>query len=172
MPNLGVRVNQAGLARVGAVIWGASAIATVVLLLRRQTQWLWGVKFLGFVAFLICVIMPAWAIVDAERQLPLRQIAQSVVEVKATGEEVIMVENAFEKPSLVFYTQQPVTFLQRSSEAIPYIQNTTKTSSPDSVLLIATRKALEKTELEPNQYQELDRAGIYELVRVSREGIL
>jgi hypothetical protein len=115
------------------------------------------------------VIMPASAIVDSERQLPLRQIAQSVVQVKATSEEVIMTASeVFEKPSLVFYTQQPVTFLQRPKKVVRHIQKGNKQSSSESVLLIATRKSLEETGLEPNQYQEIRQAGIYQLVRVSR----
>jgi len=169
MPNLGLRISQAGLSEIAAVIWGVSAIAGTVLLLRRQTHWLWGVNFLGFVAFLMFVIMPASAIVDSERQLPLRQIAQSVVQVKATSEEVIMTASeVFEKPSLVFYTQQPVTFLQRPKKVVRHIQKGNKQSSSESVLLIATRKSLEETGLEPNQYQEIRQAGIYQLVRVSR----
>ncbi len=171
MPNLGLRLSQSGLSRVGAVIWGVSAIAGIILLLRRQAYWLWGVKFLGFVAFLIFVIMPATGIVDVERQLPLRQIAESVIGVETPGEEVMMIANGFEKPSLVFYTKRPVTFLPRPSEAVPYIQKTSS-SNPKSVLLIATGKALKETGLPPNQYQEISQAGIYHLVRVSRAGFI
>jgi hypothetical protein len=72
----------------------------------RQSHWLWGVSFLGFVAFLMFVIMPASGIIDSERQLPLRQIAESVVQVEAPGEKLLMIANGFEKPSLVFYTQR------------------------------------------------------------------
>jgi hypothetical protein len=129
------------------------------------------VKFLGFVAFLIFVIMPATGIIDVERQLPLRQIAQSVIGVETPGEEVMMIANGFEKPSLVFYTKRPITFLQRPSEAVPHIQKTSS-SNPKSVLLIATGKALKETGLPPNQYQEISQAGIYHLVRVSRAGFI
>jgi 4-amino-4-deoxy-L-arabinose transferase-like glycosyltransferase len=172
MPNLGLRISEAGLPAVGAGIWGVSAIAGTVLLLRRQAYWLWFVSFLGFVAFLMFVIMPASGIIDAERQLPLRQIAQSVVQVEAPGEELMMIADGFEKPSLVFYTQRPVTFLHDPSKAVPYIQKAEQQSSSKSVLLIATRKSLEKTELENNQYQKITQAGIYQLVRVSRAGVL
>ncbi len=172
MPNLGLRIKQAGLFEIGAAIWGVSAIAGTVLLLRRQSHWLWGVQFLGFVAFLMFVIMPATSIIDAERQLPLRQIAQSVVQVEAPGEKLVMIADGFEKPSLVFYTQRPITFFHKPSKAIDYIQKADKKSSPESVLLIATRKSLEKTGLAPNQYQEITKAGIYQLVRVPRVKVL
>jgi 4-amino-4-deoxy-L-arabinose transferase-like glycosyltransferase len=169
MPNLGLRISQASLSEVGAVIWGISAIAGTVLLLGRQSHLLWGVSFIGFVAFLMFVIMPASAIIDTERQLPLRQIAESVVQVETPNEEVVMIaSDVFEKPSLVFYTQRRMTFLQRPSKLIPYIQSADKQRSPESVLLITTRKTLKKTGLEPNQYQEISQAGIYQLVRISR----
>src|ERR687885_3019889 len=119
MPNLGLRISQANLFEIGAATWGVSAIAGTVLLLRRQSHLLGFVSFLGFVAFLMFVIMPASAIIDTERQLPLRQIAESVVKVETPGEEVMMIANSFEKPSLVFYTKRPVTFLLRPSEAVP-----------------------------------------------------
>lgn len=163
MPNLGVRIQQAGLSNIGAAIWGASAIAGTFLVWQRQSYWLWAVKLLGFVAFLSCVVMPASTIVDLERQLPLRQIAQSVIQVKATGEEVVMITNAFEKPSMVFYTQQPVTFLSKSAKAVPYLQQ----AKAKSVLLIATDQALQNTGLTPNQYQQISTARMYQLVRVS-----
>jgi hypothetical protein len=171
MPNLGLRVSEAGLSRVGAIIWGISAIAGVILLLRRQAHWLWGVKFLGFVAFLMFVIMPASAIIDTERQLPLRQISQSVVQVENRGEEVVMITEGFEKPSLVFYTQQPITFLHEPSKAISHIQNAANESSSESVLIIATPDSLEETGLSPNQYQEITAQGIYQLVRVPTSGV-
>jgi 4-amino-4-deoxy-L-arabinose transferase-like glycosyltransferase len=172
MPNLGLRISQAGLPGIGAAIWGVSAIALIVLLLRRQAHWLWFVSFLGFVAFLMFVIMPASGIIDLERQLPLRQIAQSVVQLQVPGEEVVMVADGFEKPSLVFYTQRAITFLHEPSKAVSYIQNAKPQSSSKSVLLIATQKSLDKTGLAPNQYQEIRQAGIYRLVRVSRVKVL
>jgi hypothetical protein len=79
-----------------------------------------------------------------------------------------MVTDGFEKPSLVFYTQQQVTFLRDSSQTISQIQAVNQQSSPGSVLVIARHKALEKAGLNPNQYQEIDRAGMYQLVRVSK----
>jgi len=171
MPHLGMRIQQAGLPAVGAVIWLGSAIAGTILLLRRQTNWLWGVNLVGFAAFLIFVVMPVAFIVDAERQLPLRQIAQAVVQVEQPGEELIMIAKGFAKPSLVFYTQDRVTYLARPSEALPYIQNAiAQPSSPKSVLLVASSETLATTGLSPNQYQQISAAGVYQLVRVGKAG--
>jgi hypothetical protein len=171
MPKLGLRLSQAGLSNFGAIIWGLSAIAGIILLLCRQVHWLWEVKFLGFVAFLMFVIMPASFILDAERQLPLRQISKSIVQVRTPREEVIMIPQTFEKPSLVFYTKQPVTFLRYPSEAIPRIQKKTKQFNLKSVLLISSSKSLKEAGLKPKQYKLISQAGIYQLVRVPKVGV-
>lgn len=172
MPNLGVLIDQYHLNVVGAVIWGASAIAGIILLLRRQAYWLWGVSFLGFVTFLMFVILPALGIVDMERQLPLRQMAEAAVEVEAPGEKLMMITEGFEKPSLVFYTQRQVTFVHDSSQAISQIKKVEQKWNTNSVLLVVTRKSLKNSGLKPNQYQEIRRAGIYQLVRVPRAEVL
>ena len=172
MPDLGLRMEQSGLYLIGAVIWGVSAIAGTVLLLRRQAYLFWGVNFLGFFAFVMFVIMPASSLVDAERQLPLRQIAQSAVPLVAPGEKIVMITDGFEKPSLVFYTQQHVTFVHDSFQTIPQIQRVKKQSKTGSVLVIARRKALEKTGLKPNQYQEISQAGMYQLIRIPSAEVL
>jgi 4-amino-4-deoxy-L-arabinose transferase-like glycosyltransferase len=166
MPNLGTRMQQSGLPVLGAVIWLMSAIAGIILLLKHQTHRFWGVNLAGFAAFLIFVVLPVSHLVDIERQLPLRQIASSAVQVQQPREELIMLSKGFAKPSLVFYTQQHVTYLLKASEAIPYIQQTFTQSNPKSVLLVAPTKMLTKTGLTPNQYQEISQAGIYRLVRV------
>jgi hypothetical protein len=168
MPNLGLRVSQARLPVIGAVIWGASAIAGIILLLRRQSHVLWLVSFLGFVAFWVFMLMPAFAIVDAERQLPLRQMAQSAIQVEAPGEPLVMLTNGFEKPTLVFYTQRHVNYFHDLPKAVPFLQDTAKKSTSQSVLVVATDKSLKKSGLQPNQYQEILNAGIYKLLRVSR----
>jgi 4-amino-4-deoxy-L-arabinose transferase-like glycosyltransferase len=172
MPNLGVRIGEDGLSNVGAVIWALSAIAGLILLLKRQAYWLVSIQFLGFLAFLMFAIMPASAIIDAERQLPLRQIAQSMVQAEKPGEEAVMIANGFEKPTLVFYSKKPVTFLMRPSEMIPHIQETAKQAKVKSLLLIATEQALAKTGLKNNQYQAISQSGVYQLVRVLKNRVI
>jgi hypothetical protein len=129
---------------------------------------LWLVSFLGFVAFWVFMLMPAFAIVDAERQLPLRQMAQSAIQVEAPGEPLVMLTNGFEKPTLVFYTQRHVNYFHDLPKAVPFLQDTAKKSTSQSVLVVATDKSLKKSGLQPNQYQEILNAGIYKLLRVSR----
>ena len=171
MPYLGVRMQQSGLAVLGGVIWLVSAIALIILLLLKRHRQLWGVNLAGFVAFLIFVVLPVCSLVDIERQLPLRQLAFSAVQVQQPKEEIIMLSKGFAKPSLVFYTQQHVTFLLKPKDAIPSIQQTLNNSGSNSVLFISPTKMLSKTGLTPNSYQNIRSAGIYHLVRVTKEGV-
>jgi hypothetical protein len=118
------------------------------------------------------VTLPAFTIVDTERQLPLRQISQSVVQVQVPGEELVEMASGFDKSSLVFYTQRPVTYIPDVAKALPYLQEATQKSRSQSVLVVATRKSLIKAGLAPNQYQEIANFGIYQLLRVSRDKVL
>lgn len=170
MPQLGERIQQAGLATLGAAIWGTMAVVGTFLMLRRQNQWLWGVNFLGFVAFLSLVLLPATSIVDTERQLPLRQIAETVTQVRQPDEPLLMTVDGFEKPSLVFYTQQPVIFILPPVEVTLYIQEKLDRQTLKSALLVATDRALVETGLSPSQYQAVSRAGIYQLIRITKTG--
>jgi hypothetical protein len=57
-------------------------------------------NFIGLVAFIIFGLTPAYNLVDINRQLPLRQLAQTAVQQQLPGEEFMMI--GFPKPSLVF----------------------------------------------------------------------
>ena len=169
MPNLGLRMQQSALPIIGAIVRLGSAIAAIIVVLQRKSGRLWGVNLVGFVAFLILVIIPGFHILDLERQLPLRQIAQSAVQVAQPGEELVMLSKGFPKPSLVFYTQKDVTYLLHPSEALPYMKRSlSQDSNTKSVLFIASTKMLSRTGLTPNQYQEISSSGIYHLIRVAK----
>lgn len=168
MPYLGTRLQQSGLAVLGGAIWLVSAIALIILVVLKRYRQLWRVNLAGFAAFLIFVVLPVSHVVDIERQLPLRQLAFSAVQVQKPKEELIMLSQGFAKPSLVFYTQQHVTFLLKATDAIPYIQQTLNRSNSNSVLLISPTKMLRRSGLTPNQYQEIRSSGIYHLVRVAK----
>ena len=164
MPNLGLRLQQAGLPLLGGVLWGTTAIAVIGLLLWRS-RWLWIANLLGYLAFLILVVHPLVLIADVERQLPLRQLAQVAVQTKQPTEELVML--GFQKPSLVFYTRQHVTYLTQPTEVINYLQ--TQTGDRTGALIVAGEKPLRRSGLQPQQYQEISHAGVYRLVRVTRQ---
>jgi 4-amino-4-deoxy-L-arabinose transferase-like glycosyltransferase len=162
MPKLGLGVQAAGLPIVGAVIWGSTAISAIVLWIQRKLNKFWAVSLAATAAFIFLFVTPAFGVLDAERQLPLRQIAAMVKQVRQPDEAIVMATTSFEKPSLVFYTQQPMTFLTRSSRLKPYLNEQTA----KSLLLITTLKTLQEAEVNPKTYRILQSAGVYQLVRV------
>ena len=161
-------MQQSSVPIIGGVIWLLSAIAAIILVLKNKINQLWAINLVGFIAFFIFVITPFSHLVDVERQLPLRQLANSVVQVRQPTEELIMLSKGFAKPSLVFYTHQHVTYLLQASEVLPYIQQKLTQSDVKSVLLVTPSRLLPKTGLTPNQYQQINSAGIYQLVRIAK----
>ncbi|BAU11215.1 glycosyl transferase family 39 [Leptolyngbya sp. NIES-3755] len=166
MPNLGLRMQQTGLQHIGASIWITTAIAGLILAVQRRLRWYWAVNLVAFAAFILFFITPAVGVIDSVRQLPLRQIAAGTIEDRKPNEPIVMGTDAFEKPSLVFYTRQPITFINRTRLIQPYLQELRKEGKVRSILLITTQTALQGTGLKLNQYQPLQQYSQYLLVRV------
>ena len=165
MPNFPQAIQQSGLLIVGGAIWITTAVAIALLLWKRQQRWILVANLIGLVAFIIFGLTPAYKVVDINRQLPLRQLAQVAVQQKLPGEELLMV--GFWKPSLVFYTQGPVTYYRAVRKAIDYIKESKNPTSP-SILVLGYPDKFEQLGLQPNQYQLLDSRGAYQLARVPR----
>ncbi len=168
MPSLGLRIQEAGLPITGAVIWGISAIAALILWIQRKLKWFWSIHLVAIAAFIVFFVTPAFGILDVERQLPLRQIAQMIQQIRQPNEAIVMATTSFEKPSLVFYTQQPITFLTRSIRLAPYL-NELRQKKLKSILMITTPITLQEAEVKPESYRILQSAGVYQLVRVAIE---
>ncbi|MEP6498642.1 ArnT family glycosyltransferase [Microcoleus vaginatus] len=166
MPNFPQAIQQSGLLIVGGTIWITTAVAIALLLWQRQQRWILVANLIGLVAFIIFGLTPAYKVVDINRQLPLRQLAQVAVQQKLPGEEFIMV--GFWKPSLVFYTQEPVTYYRAVTKAIDYIKQSKNPTSP-SILLLGYPEKFVQLGLQPNQYQLLESRGAYQLARVPRQ---
>lgn len=165
IPNLDKLIQQSGLPVLGGVIWVITALVGAVLLLRRRWRWLWSANLLGFVAFLIFVLTPAYFLVDQARQLPLRELSAIASKLDQSGEDLIMI--GFEKPSVVFYSQRPVTYIKVTEDGAAHIQKWVDNSmSPPSILVLTQPKKLKKFGLQPPQYQNLAKAGAYQLIRV------
>jgi hypothetical protein len=145
---------------VGGAIWITTAVAIALLLWKRQQRWILVANLIGLVAFIIFGLTPAYKVVDINRQLPLRQLAQVAVQQKLPGEELLMV--GFWKPSLVFYTQGPVTYYRAVKKAIDYIKESKNPTSP-SILVLGYPEKFEQLGLQPNQYQLVDSRGAYQL---------
>ena len=165
MPNFPQAIQQSGLLIVGGAIWITTAVAIALLLWKRQQRWILVANFIGLVAFIIFGLTPAYKVVDINRQLPLRQLAQVAVQQKLPGEELMMV--GFWKPSLVFYTQGRVTYYRAVRKAIAYVKESKNPTSP-SILVLAYPEKFVQLGLQPNQYQLVDSRGAYQLARVPR----
>jgi len=169
MPNFPEALQQSGLLNVGGAIWITAAGAIALLLWKRQQRWILVANFIGLVAFIIFGLTPAYNLVDLNRQLPLRQLAQIAVQQKLPGEELMMI--GFWKPSLVYYTQAPVTYYRLFRGAKNYIEESKNNTSPSIMVLGYPHKFVEFG-LQPNQYQLLDSRGAYQLARVPRKAFL
>ncbi|MDB9515218.1 glycosyltransferase family 39 protein [Kamptonema animale CS-326] len=166
MPNFSQAFQKSGLASVGGAIWAIAAVVAAILLWRRQEQGIFTVNLVGLAAFLIFTIAPVYNLLDEQRQLPLRQLAHTAVQEKLPAEELIMI--GFPKPSLVFYTQDSVTYYRLTRAGIEYIQKS-QNQSPPSVLILGYPEKFTQMGLQPNQYQILDAKGAYQLARVPKQ---
>ena len=169
IPNLRQLIQQSGLTSLGGLIWAVSAIAGVIVICRRQWRWLLSINLLGFVAFFIFVLTPTYFLIDQTRQLPLRELAAIADVTQKPQEELIMV--GFKKPSVVFYAQQPVTYLRGTDDATAYIEQkfSALKAPPLSVLVLGYPNKLKQLELESSPQQNLGTAGAYQLIRVFSE---
>ncbi|MCH2048591.1 MAG: glycosyltransferase family 39 protein [Trichodesmium sp. ALOHA_ZT_67] len=161
MPYFSEIIRKSGLLIRGGLILITTAIVIGFFVIKKQNSWVWSANFIGLVACLIFTINPIMFLVDQERQLPLRQLAQTIIQARQPGEEIIMV--SFEKPSLVFYTRQQVKFFRRATNAREYLGKNLSKNSSDNVLIIGYPKKFIHIGLKPGQYQYLDSRGAYQL---------
>ncbi|MEG3436657.1 glycosyltransferase family 39 protein [Pannus brasiliensis CCIBt3594] len=158
-------LQQSGLPTLGGIIWLFAAVAIAFFLARRDWLPVIGINLLAFMAFLLFVLTPTLFLMDSQRQLPLRQMAGSIVENQKPGEEIVMV--GFKKPTVVFYSHRPVTYIKLNKEAAEYIQKQRQQRSPAGSLLILTQPfRLTRMGLQPPEYRSLVRRGAYELIRL------
>lgn len=165
VPNLDELIQQSGLTTWGGVIWLLCAIAIALLLLSRRWRPIISINLLGFVAFLIIVLMPAVFLMDRERQLPLRELSAIAAQAKQPNEELVMV--GFKKPSVAFYSRGQVKYIKLSQEALAHIQSqSAKKLQPPSLLILTEQKRLLQMDLPPDNYKSLGTKGAYQLIRV------
>lgn len=165
-PGFPLLIQNAGLPALGGCLWIFGALIIAALIISRRWHNIINVNLLIFTAFLIIVLMPALFFMDQLRQQPLRDLSALVLEAKELDEEIVMV--GFKKPSVAFYTQKPVNYIQLTKDALEHIQNrTSEPAQPPSLLVIAEPKALVKMDLQPGSYNILDTRDNYQLIRVS-----
>ncbi|MGD1806339.1 ArnT family glycosyltransferase [Dapis sp. BLCC M126] len=166
MPYFPEIIRNSGLLIRGGLILISTAIFIGFLWRKKQNSWIWSANFIGLVACLIFTINPMMFLVDQERQLPLRQLAQTILEVRQPGEEIIMI--SFEKPSLVFYTRQRVEFFRRATNAREYLEKIVPKDPSGNIILIGYPQKFIHVGLQPGQYKYLDTRGAYQLGKVPK----
>ena len=170
-PKLSRIVGESILPISGTIVWGIIAIVIAICLLNRKFwRGIIAVNLIGFIAFISFVLIPTTFFIDTHRQIPLKEIAATITQTKRASEPILMV--GFKKPSLVFYTQQPVSFFKRRSDLIMYLAEERNKIDSSTVLIIGRTKDIEKiVNLEPEDYQPLDSKGVYNLLRIPLENI-
>ena len=170
-PKLSRIVAESVLPISGTIVWGLIAIAIAFCLFNRKFwRSIIAVNLIGFIAFISFVLIPTTFFIDTHRQIPLKEIAETITQTKQASEPILMV--GFKKPSLVFYTQQPVSFFKRRSDLKTYLAEEQNKLNSSTVLIIGRTKDIEKiVNLEPEDYQPIDSKGVYNLLRIPLENI-
>lgn len=166
--NLDLLLANSGFPLHGAIIWGVIAIAIIICLTKiKYWRWIICLNLIGFLAFTSFVLLPTSSFLDDHRQLPLREIAQKIITVQKPQEPIIML--GFKKPSLVFYTQQPIQFFRRQESLSQYLTESSGKIDSDTLLMISREKEIRKVaKLQPQDYQQLEHKGVYKLIRVAK----
>ncbi|AFZ33970.1 glycosyl transferase family 39 [Stanieria cyanosphaera PCC 7437] len=150
----------------GGIIWGIAAVFIAICLSYRKWWYaIFSINLITFICLIIFVLIPASFFIDQNRQLPLREIAQTIIQEQQPQEELIMV--GFKKPSLVFYTQRPVNFIKHPKKANNYLnQQQNEQNNSNSSLLVLRTKEMKEMNLQPQNYRQLNRQGVYRLIRI------
>jgi hypothetical protein len=171
MPEFRDLLQSSGLALRAAAILTITAGAIALCWWQGRSRPILVINLISFLLFFTVAVYPIYALFDSQRQIPIRQMADRIVELRQADEEVIMV--GFEKPSLVFYTRQPITFFRRSTDTREYVQNLAqKSPTSETLMILGYPNKIRGTGLRPQDYQVLAEAGNYRLIRVEKQEFL
>lgn len=162
MPGLPDLVQKAGTMAMGGVIWGMAAIVAIGIVILRRGRWLWAVNLAAFSAFTLFSILPTYQLADRVRQQPLRQIAEAAIAEQQANQPLYMV--GFMKPTLVFYTQKPVTYVERPTDLV---ETMTKAEHSGDVLVVGTAPEIQAIQWPADQKTNLVTTNTYLLTRLS-----
>lgn len=172
-PDFASALRASGLPTMLSLLLAATALAVLVLLLRGQVRWLWLPNLAGFLAILALVVAPLAPLLDRERQLPLRQLAEQARQTARADEPLWVVGT--KRYSIVFYSGSEAVFVSdragidvrwRNAPALLRI----KPQTP-SVRLLGDRRHLGELGIPPGSIQLLARRGEQELWRVRRQDL-
>ncbi|MEM9164115.1 MAG: glycosyltransferase family 39 protein, partial [Cyanobacteria bacterium P01_F01_bin.4] len=163
MPTLPDVVRSSGVMTQAAVIWTLATLAALGLVVTQRVNWLWSINLVAFAAFVIFTLIPTYQLADSLRQQPLREIAGAIAAQRQPNEPTVMV--GFMKPSLVFYAEQPITYIGTPQNVAPRLQENT----PDATSVLLVGHPEEILAANPNNWplETLLEAGTYQLVRAT-----
>lgn len=171
MPEFRDLLQSSGLALRAAAILTITAGAIALSWWQGRSRPILAINLMSFLLFFTVAVYPIYILFDSQRQIPVREMADRIVELRQADEEVIMV--GFEKPSLVFYTRQPITFFRRSTDTREYVQDLArKSSTPETLMILGYPNKIRGTGLRPPDYQVLAETGNYRLIRVEKQEFL
>jgi len=161
-PDLSDIYAQAGLNLGATAIWfGAGILIFLALVMQQYLRWIWGINLLAMLLTFVFVLQPAVFLVDQLRQKPLRELAQLEQTVRKPGEELMMI--GMEKPSVAFYTQRQVIFLDQTKQAITYLNHQ---FDQKSILILSHPRKLDPLIANAQQVTFLGQQGEYQLIRI------
>lgn len=161
-PNLSEIYAESRLHILAGTIWlGAGILVALGSITKPYRNWLWGINLFAMLLTFIFVLQPVVFFMDQFRQLPLRELAQLEQQVRQPGEELIMI--GMEKPSVVFYTQQPVHFFDETETAIAHLKTQ---SQNQSILILSHPRKLNTIIQQSKQVTFLGQKGEYQLIRI------
>jgi 4-amino-4-deoxy-L-arabinose transferase-like glycosyltransferase len=169
-PQFGAALADSGLPAILAVVLALTAAGLVVALLGwpARARWLALPSLAGFLAILTLVVPPLAALIDRERQLPLRELATAARAEARTGEPLWVVGT--KRYSTVFYAAETAAFVGDRSGILERLRKDPASlglgPSSRSVRLYGDRTDLDDLRLAPAQIERLDRRGQQELWRV------
>ena len=156
MPNLPELVKESQAMLHGSIVWSLATLSGLGLLLVRKVRWVWAVSFIAFMVFTVVSILPIAQIADSQRQLPLRQLAQTIQAEQQPDETLAMV--GFMKPSLAFYTQRPILYV--------YNPDSEQLKATGQVLVVGHPDEIETSISHSQSGKIIETAGTYQLARL------
>lgn len=171
MPTLQAALSQSGVPWRGFGLLGGTGAIVLGLVVTGRGQWLGWVNTLGWILALVVLVFPGYTLIDHQRQLPLRSLAEQIIQERRPGEEVVMI--GFMKPSLLFYTQSPVTYRHNGRRTYGYLKEwAARSPVPPTLLVLSPPDKIEGMPLRHSQIQVLGTAGAYQLLRISTGSVI
>lgn len=168
-PTFAAALERSGLPMVLSALLAITAAAVVLILVRGlDRRWLWLANLGGFLAILGLVVAPLAPLIDRERLLPIRQLAQQATTLARADEPLWVVGT--KRYSTLFYGGETAAFVS-SKEGIRERLLKDPSSlrlSPASqtARLLGDRRHLDALQWPEAQVQRLAKIGEQELWRV------